>query len=268
MTRSFFSIKNLTTLALIGVLSACGQEENSASIKVGATVGPHAQVVEAVAKEAAKQGLNVEVVEFSDYITPDAALENGDLDLNSYQHQPFLDNYNANNNANLVSIGQSILMRMGVYSNKYKSLAELPNKARVAIPNDPTNGGRGLLLLEDAGLIKLTPNIGAKATLSNVIENPKNIEILEVDAAQLPRTLDDVDAAAITMNYVMSAGLDPKKQGIYLEAKDEPLAVMVIAAREENKDDPRYKKFVEIYQSDAIRNYIDESFKGTIEAAY
>ncbi|KOO04183.1 MetQ/NlpA family ABC transporter substrate-binding protein [Vibrio nereis] len=248
-------------------LTACGQQDES-EIKVGATVGPHAQVVEAVAKEAAKQGLNVKVVEFSDYITPNAALEDGSIDLNSYQHQPFLDNYNNNQGANLVSIGDSILMRMGVYSNKYRSIGELPEKARIAIPNDPTNGGRGLLLFAEAKLITLREGAGFKATLNDVVSNPKQFEFVEVDAAQLPRTLDDVDAAAITMNYVMSAGLDPKKQGIYLEAKDAPLAVMVIASREQDKGNEDYKKFVEIYQSQAIREYMQTAFNGTIEPAF
>ncbi|XAW87398.1 MetQ/NlpA family ABC transporter substrate-binding protein [Vibrio sp. CDRSL-10 TSBA] len=253
--------------ALIAGLTACGQKEHT-ELKVGATVGPHAQVAEAVAKEAAKQGLNVKVVEFSDYITPNAALEDGSIDLNSYQHQPFLDNYNSSHDSHLVSIGQSILMRMGIYSNKYHSLDELPQGARIAIPNDPTNGGRGLLLFADSNLITLREGTGFKATLNDVVENPKDFQFVEVDAAQLPRTLDDVDAAAITMNYVMSAGLDPKKQGIYLESKQAPLAVMVIAAREQDKDNEDYKKFVQIYHSEAIRQYMQQAFKGTIEPAF
>ncbi|MGY2574480.1 MetQ/NlpA family ABC transporter substrate-binding protein [Vibrio sp. C8] len=263
--------KKLSQLGLVASLvfglTACGQKESD-EISVGATVGPHAQVVEAVAKEAAKQGLKVKVVEFSDYITPNAALEDGSIDLNSYQHLPFLNNYNNSQGSHLVSIGESILMRMGIYSNKYKSLEELPENARIAIPNDPTNGGRGLLLFAEAGLITLKADAGFKATLNDIVENPKDFEFLEVDAAQLPRTLDDVDAAAITMNYVMSAGLDPKKQGIYLESKQAPLAVMVIASREKDKDNEAYKKFVEIYQSQAIRDYMQQTFNGTIEPAF
>ncbi|MGB2079323.1 MAG: MetQ/NlpA family ABC transporter substrate-binding protein [Vibrio sp.] len=259
--------KIIAISALALGLSACGSQE-SKEIKIGATVGPHAQVVEAVVQEAKKQGLNYKLVEFSDFITPDAALEDGSIDLNSYQHQPFLDNYNQNNKSELVSIGQSILMRMGIYSDKYQDVSAIPQKARIAIPNDPTNGGRGLLLLQDAGLITLKDDVGFAATVNDIVENPKNIKIVEVDAAQLPRTLGDVDAAAITMNYVMSAGLDPKKQGIYLEPKDAPLAVMVIAARKKDQDKPEYKKFVEIYQSQAIRDYIEETFQGTIEPAY
>ncbi|CAM3110131.1 MetQ/NlpA family ABC transporter substrate-binding protein [Vibrio rarus] len=264
-------IKQLINLLFISVLAlgltACGKEEAKV-IKIGATVGPHAQVVEAVAKQAAKQGIKIEVVQFSDYITPNAALEDGSIDLNSYQHQPFLDNYNEGHGSHLVSIGRSILMRMGIYSNKYSSVDALPNNARVAIPNDPTNGGRGLLLLEQAKLITLKPGVGSKATLKDVIANPKHFEFVEVDAAQLPRSLDDVDAAAITMNYVMSAGLDPKKQGIYLEAKDAPLAVMVIAAKEDQKNNPDYQKVVKIFQSQATRDFLQKTFKGTIEPAF
>ncbi|MGP8307102.1 MetQ/NlpA family ABC transporter substrate-binding protein [Vibrio sp. YIC-376] len=266
--KSFRHIKQLPLILMAALsLTACGQKEDSV-IKVGATVGPHAQVVEAVAKAAAKQGLKVEVVEFSDYVTPNAALSDGSIDINSYQHQPFLDNFNNSHNSHLVSIGKSILMRMGIYSNKYHSLDALPDNARIAIPNDPTNGGRGLLLLSDAGLIKLKQGVGHKAALTDITENPKGFEFIEVDAAQLPRTLDDVDAAAITMNYVMSSGLDPKKQGIYLESKEAPLAVMVIATREADKNKEEYKKFVSIYQSQEIRDFLNETFKGTIEPAF
>ena len=248
-------------------LTACGQKDDT-TLKVGVTVGPHAQVVEAVAAEAAKQGIKVEVIEFSDYATPNSALADGSLDLNSYQHQPFLTNYNNNNGTHLVSIGKSILMRMGIYSNKYKSLADLPDNAQIAIPNDPTNGGRGLLLLADAKIITLKENVGYKASISDIVDNPKNLKFIEIEAAQLPRSLDDVDAATITMNYVMSAGLDPKKQGIYLEPKDASLAVMVIAAREKDKDNAAYKKFVEIYQSQAIKDFLQKTFHGTIEGAF
>ncbi|WP_070964098.1 MetQ/NlpA family ABC transporter substrate-binding protein [Vibrio sonorensis] len=261
------SVRTLLTLAAVVGLAACGEEE-AKIIKVGATVGPHAQVVEAVAKEAKLHGLQVEVVEFSDFITPNAALADGSIDINSYQHVPFLNNFNESRNTNLVSVGQSILMRMGIYSSKVKSLAELPENARVAIPNDPTNGGRGLLLLEEAKLITLKQGVGHKAGITDIVDNPKNIEIIEVDAAQLPRTLDDVDAAAITMNYVMSSGLDPKEKGIFLEPKDAALAVMVIATKAENQDNPDYKKFVEIYQSQPIRDYLAKTFNGTIEPAF
>ncbi len=269
-------MKKLVYLLVALVLVACGVAGCGSSakdggtakpIKIGATAGPHAQVVEAVAKEAKKQGLNVQVVEFSDYVTPDKALADGDLDLNSYQHAPFLANFAKQNNAKLVPIGKTILMRMGIYSDKIHDIKAIPDKATVAIPNDPTNGGRGLVLLEKAGLLKLKPGTGFKATVKDVVENPKHLQFKELEAAQLPRSLSDVDLAVITMNYVMSAKLDVKKQGLFWEKDDEPLAVMVLAAREKDKDNPSYKKIADLFHSASVKQYIADTFKGTIVPA-
>ena len=261
----------VTAIALAGCGSSAPTPDKAADskkeIKIGATAGPHAEVAEAVAKEAKKQGLNVKVVEFTDYITPDKALASGDIDLNSYQHKPFLDNFNKQNNSDLVPIGKTILMRMGIYSDKVKDVKDIKDGGIVAIPNDPTNGGRGLVLLEKAGLIKLKDGVGFKATIADIADNPKNLQFKELEAAQLPRSLADVDAAAITMNYVMSAGLDVKKQGIFLESKDEPLAVMVLAARNKDKDDQTYKKIADIFRSEAVKQFIADKYKGTIVPA-
>lgn len=266
----------LAAVVAIGLVG-CGTQNNGSSdaakaapdkeIKIGATAGPHAEVVEAVAKEAAKQGIKIKVVEFSDYITPDKALADGDIDLASYQHKPFLDNFNSQNGTDLVSIGNTILMRMGIYSNKVKDVKDLPDGTVVAVPNDPTNEGRGLALLQKAGVIKLKDGVGLKATPDDVVDNPKHLQFREIEAAQLPRSLDDVDAAVITMNYVMSAGLNVKEQGIFLEPKDEPLAVMILAARAKDKDNETYKKIADIFHSDAVKQFIVEKYNGTIEPA-
>lgn len=256
--------------------SGCGNSKNNqstapaekTSIIVGATAGPHAEVVEAAAKEAEKKGLKVEIKEFSDYITPDQALTDGSIDIAVYQHKPFLDNFNKQHGTDLIPVGDAILMRMGIYSNKYKDVKDIPSGGTISIPNDPTNEGRGLQLLEQAGLIKLKEGVGMKATPADVVENPKNLKFKELEAAQLPRSLDDVDASAITMNFVMSAGLSPKEQGIFLESRDNPLAVMIIAVRNKDNDQPAYKKFIEAYQSDAVKKFITEKYKGTIEAAW
>lgn len=261
------------------ILTGCGgsQESKSAApsaapekkeITVGATAGPHAEVVEAAAKEAEKNGLKVTVKEFSDYITPDQALEDGELDLAVYQHKPFMENFNKQKDAHLTAIGNSILMRMGIYSNTVKDVSQIPDGGVISIPNDPTNEGRGLQLLAEAGLIKLRDGAGNAATPADITENPKHLEFRELEAAQLPRSLDDVDASVITMNYVMSSGLSPKEQGIFLEAKDNPLAVMIIAAREKDKNDPAYAKFVKAYQSDSVKKFIAEKYNGTIEPAW
>lgn len=243
-------ITGLCALSAAAVITGCGSDAKPAAssaqsapaekkkITVGATAGPHAEVVEAAAKEAEKNGLKVNVKEFSDYITPDQALADGDLDLVVYQHEPFLNNFNKQHNTNLVPIGKAILMRMGIYSNKYKDVKDIPDGATISIPNDSTNEGRGLQLLEKAGLIKLKEGVGMKATPADVTENPKHLKFNELEAAQLPRSLDDVAASVITMNYVMSAGLSPKDQGIFLESKDTPLAVMIIAARDKDKNQP------------------------------
>ena len=273
-------ITGLCALSAAAVITGCGSDAKPAAssaqsapaekkeITVGATAGPHAEVVEAAAKEAEKNGLKVNVKEFSDYITPDQALADGDLDLVVYQHEPFLNNFNMQHITNLVPIGKAILMRMGIYSNKYKDVKDIPDGATISIPNDSTNEGRGLQLLEKAGLIKLKEGVGMKATPADVTENPKHLKFNELEAAQLPRSLDDVAASVITMNYVMSAGLSPKDQGIFLESKDTPLAVMIIAARDKDKNQPAYKKFVQAYQSDAVKKFIAEKYKGTIEPAW
>ena len=273
LKKLFLPVALLAVTAI--ALAGCGNStptpdkgaDSKKEIKIGATAGPHAEVAEAVAKEAKKQGLNVKVVEFTDYITPDKALASGDIDLNSYQHKPFLDNFNKQNNSDLVPIGKTILMRMGIYSDKVKDVKDIKDGGIVAIPNDPTNGGRGLVLLEKAGLIKLKDGVGFKATIADIADNPKNLQFKELEAAQLPRSLADVDAAAITMNYVMSAGLDVKKQGIFLESKDEPLAVMVLAARNKDKDDQTYKKIADIFRSEAVKQFIADKYKGTIVPA-
>ena len=272
----YMKLKKFIAPLLVGVLAfaiaGCGTNTNQSSqapkeIKIGATAGPHAQVAEAVAKEAKKQGIDLKVVEFSDYVTPDKALADGDIQLNAYQHVPFMENFNKQNGSKLVAIGKTILMPMGLYSNSVRSAADVPEGSIVAIPNDPTNGGRGLALLAKAGLITLKDGVGFKATVADITSNPKNLQIQELEAAQLPRSLDDVVVAAIPMNYVQSAGLNVEKQGFFLEPKDEPLAVMILAVREQDKDNETYKKIADIYKSDAIKQFINDTFKGTITSA-
>ena len=197
-----------------------------------------------------------------DYITPDKALADGEIDLVSYQHKPFMENFNKQNKSDLVAIGRTILMRMGIYSDKHKDLKNLPENAIIAIPNDPTNGGRGLVLLEKAGLI-----VGFKATAKDVVDNPKKFQFKELEAAQLPRSLQDVDVAVITMNYVMSGGLDVKKQGLFWETKDEPLAVMILAVKGKDKENATYLKIAKLFHSEGVRKYIADTFKGTIVPA-
>ncbi|MFL9878567.1 MetQ/NlpA family ABC transporter substrate-binding protein [Herbaspirillum rhizosphaerae] len=236
-------------------------------IKIGATGGPHAEILEQVKKLAEKDGLKLQIVEFSDYIQPNAALAAGDLDANSYQHQPYLDAQVKDRGYKLVSVGTTITFPMGVYSKKIKSLKDLKNGARIGVPNDPTNGGRALLLLQAQGVIKLKPDAGLKATPLDIIDNPKKVKIVELDAAQLPRSLDDFDAAAINGNFAESAGLSPTKDSIAVEAPKGPY-VNVIAVRVEDKDKPWVAKLIKAYHSPEIKKFVTEKYKNSVVTSW
>jgi D-methionine transport system substrate-binding protein len=236
-------------------------------LKVGVTAGPHAQIIEVVKKVAERDGLRLQIVEFNDYVQPNAALANGDLDANSYQHQPYLDNTVKDRGYKIVSIAQTVTFPIGIYSKRHKSLADLPQGARVAIPNDPTNGGRALLLLQDRGAIKLKPDAGLKASPIDIVENPKRLQIVELDAAQLPRALDEVDAAAVNTNYALPAGLVPTRDAIALESAKSPYA-NVIAVRAQDRDNPAFRKLVKAYQSDEVKAFIQTEFKGSVIPAW
>ena len=236
-------------------------------LKIGVTAGPHAQIFEQVKKFAEKDGLKIQIVEFSDYVQPNAALAAGDLDANSYQHKPYLDQQVKDRGYKLVPVGYTVNFPIGLYSKKVKALAELKDGARFGIPNDPTNGGRVLLVLQDQGLIKLRPEAGLKATPLDVVSNPKKLKFVELDAAQLPRSLDDLDASAINTNYALSAGLHPGKDAIAQESAKSPY-VNLIAVREQDKDKPWVAKLVKAYQSEPVRQFIQSEFKGAVLAGF
>ncbi|MCG5237069.1 MetQ/NlpA family ABC transporter substrate-binding protein [Xanthobacter oligotrophicus] len=242
-----------------GLLTAASAE----TIKVGVTPGPHAQILEKVKAEAAKKGLDIKVIEFSDYVVPNAALAGGDLEANSFQHQPYLDNQIKDRGYKIVPVGLTVNFPIGVYSTKYKTFADIPAGASIGIPNDPTNGGRVLLLLADKGIIKLKDGIGVKASVVDVVDNPKKLKFVEIDAAQLPRSLPDLAAAGINTNYAKEAGLDPVKDPILREDPKGPY-VNVIAVRAEDKDKPWVKTLVETYQSPETKAFILETFKGAV----
>lgn len=237
------------------------------SIKVGVTAGPQAEVMEVAKKVAAKDGLTIQIVEFNDFIQPNVALSQGDLDANAYQHQPFLDNQIKERKYELTSIAQTIIIPMGIYSKKIKKLDELKPGSTVAVPNDPTNGGRGLLLLEKAGLIKLNPQAGLKATPQDIVANPKNLKIKELEAAQVPRSLDDVDIAAVNANYAVVAGLSPKTDSLLLEDSKSPYAC-VIAVRSKDKADPVFQKLIKAYQSPEVKTFVEKQYKGAFVAVW
>lgn len=269
MQLNAFSPRSLGALALAAALGLAGLAgpARAEAIKVAVTPGPHAQIMEAVKPVAARQGLDITIVEFSDYVVPNAALASGEIEANSFQHQPYLDNQIADRGYKLTPVGFTVNFPIGVYSKKYKNIADLPDGASIAIPNDPTNGGRVLLLLADKGLITLTPNVGVKASVVDVVKNPKKLKFVEIDAAQLPRALPDVDAAGINTNYAKEAGLDPVKDPILREDPKGPY-VNVIAVRTEDKDKPWVKTLVESYHSPEVKAFILETFKGAVLPAW
>ncbi|HET8748411.1 MAG TPA: MetQ/NlpA family ABC transporter substrate-binding protein [Ramlibacter sp.] len=232
-------------------------------IKIGATAGPHSQILEQVKKVAERDGLKIQIVEFTDYIQPNAALATGDLDANSYQHKPFLDQQVKDRGYKITAVGYTVNFPIGIYSKKVRSLKDLKQGARFGIPNDPTNGGRALLVLQDQGLIKLKPNAGLKATPLDVVENPKKLKFVELEAAQLPRSLDDLDASAVNTNYAIPAGLHPGKDAIAQENAKSPY-VNLIAVREQDKDKPWVAKLVKAYQSEEVRKFVQVQFKGAV----
>ncbi|WP_018607234.1 MetQ/NlpA family ABC transporter substrate-binding protein [Uliginosibacterium gangwonense] len=262
--------RKLITSLLVGLhlaTAALTAQAEEKTIKVGVTAGPHAQILEVVKKVAEHDGLKIQIIEFTDYIQPNAALASNDLDANSYQHLPFLQQQIKDRGYKFASVGTTVAYPIGIYSHKVKSLADLKEGARVGIPNDPTNGGRVLLLLQTKGLIKLKADAGLRATPLDVVENPKKLKIVELDAAQLPRSLDDLDAAAVNGNYAETAGLIPTRDAIALEAAQSPYA-NIIAVRDQDKNQPWVAKLVKAYHSDEVRHYIQTAFKGNVIATF
>ncbi|WP_298948520.1 MetQ/NlpA family ABC transporter substrate-binding protein [uncultured Paracoccus sp.] len=251
----------LTTLVSVLALSAAAAMAED--IKVGVSPGEHAEIMEEVAKVAAPRGLNIEVIEFSDYVVPNQALNDGDLNANSFQHRPYLENQIKDRGFELVEVGTTITTPMGVYSDKIKDLADLPEGGKVAIPNDPTNGGRALLVLQDLGVIKLAEGTGLVPSPLDVIENPKNLSFLELDAAQLPRALADADIAIINTNYALASGLNPKEDAIASEKADSPY-VNIIVVRKGDEGASWVKPLVEAYQSPEVKKFIDDKYQGSV----
>ncbi|WP_136649611.1 MetQ/NlpA family ABC transporter substrate-binding protein [Paracoccus aeridis] len=236
-------------------------------IKIGVSPGEHAEILEQVAPIAAARGLNLDIIEFSDYVVPNTALADGDLQANSFQHVPYLENQIKDRGYDLVVVAKTITTPMGVYSSKLKSLGDLADGATVAIPNDPTNGGRALLVLAEQGLITVNPDAGLVPTPLDITENPKDLEFTELDAAQLPRALQDADAAVINTNYALSAGLSPKTDSIAMEKADSPYA-NVIVVRRGDEGQPWVKTLVEAYHSPEIKQFIETKYEGAVIPAW
>ncbi|CPK60811.1 D-methionine ABC transporter substrate-binding protein [Bordetella pertussis] len=228
---------------------------------------PHAEILEVVKPALAKEGVELDIKVFTDYVQPNLQLADKQLDANFFQHQPYLDTFNKDRKTNLVSVGLVHVEPFGGYSKKIKSLAELKDGATIAIPNDPSNSGRALLLLQKQGLLKLKDPSNIVATPIDIAENPKKLKFRELEAAMLPRSFDDLDLALINTNYALEAGLVPTRDALFIEGADSPYANLV-AARPDNKDAPAVKKLVNALHSEAVRKFIIEKYKGAVVPAF
>lgn len=263
MSFSLFRARHVLFAALLGIAHAGAAADYSGPLKVGTTAA-FAPPLETAVEEAKKQGLNVELIEFSDWIAPNVSLENGDIDVNLFQHQPFLDNANQESGFHLVAYAPAIINNVGLYSKKHSKLDQIPQGGTVAIANDPINGGRGLLLLQKAGLIKLKPGSGIKSTQSDIVENPKKLKIIEVEAVQLSRSLDEVDLAQGYPHYLRLSGAIDPNNALLFDGLENPEYVIQFVIRDGHQDDPRLRKFVDIYQhSPVVRAKLD-SFYGKL----
>jgi len=237
-------------------------------IKVGVMSGAEEEVAQVVKKVAAGKGLTVELVPFSDYALVNEALARGDLDANAFQHKPYLDAQIAARGYKIVPVGFTFVQPIGLYSKKFKAVADLPKGAKIGIPNDPSNGGRALNLLAAQGLIKLKEGKGLSPSLLDIAENPKGITFSELDAAQLPRALPDVDAAVINTDHALNAGLDIRKDTIAVEKREGNPYSNFVAARQGEENRSEIKTFVQAYQSPEVASFLDTRFKGAIIPAW
>ena len=257
----------LTAVLAASSLTACsGTAKDSKTIKVGASVTPHAEIL-AVAKEIlAEEGYTLEIVEYNDYILPNTATESGELDANYFQHQPYLTNFNAENGTHLVSVAAIHYEPFGIYAGRTASLADLPDGGSVAIPNDGTNEARALMLLEAQGLITLKADVGFTATVLDIESNPKNLVINEIEAAQLARSLADVDLAVINGNYAIEAGLKVSS-ALAVEDKNSEAAATyanILAVKEGNENNEAVQALVRALQSDKVRDFINNTYGGAV----
>ena len=263
MTNTFKRIL-LSTTALV-VLGTTAMANTI--LKVGATPVPHAEVLNAVKDKLAKEGVDLEVVDFTDYVTPNLALADGELDANYFQHKPYLDKFCEEKGLKLAVAGGVHVEPIGIFSDKIKSINDIPNKATVAIPNDPSNGGRALILLHNAGIITLNDPTNLYATEFDVVKNPKKLKFKTLEAAQLPRVLKDVDFAVINGNYALEAGLSPTEDALLLEGKESPYTnIVAVRAGDEKREE--IVKLMEALNSQEVADFINNTYKGGVVPAF
>ncbi|MDD3346895.1 MetQ/NlpA family ABC transporter substrate-binding protein [Oscillibacter sp.] len=275
--------KKLLTLALALALclslAACGGKKEEAetpaetpsetpaetvTLNVAASPTPHAEILNQVKDILAEQGIDLQVHEYGDYVVPNTAVEEGEEDANYFQHIPYMENFNAENGTHIVSVAKIHYEPMGIYAGKCTKLEDLSDGAVIAIPNDATNEARALLLLEAQGLIKLDPDAGLAATPNDITENPKNLSFKELEAAMLPNTITEVDLSVINSNYALQAGFNPTKDALAIESADGTPYPNVLCVKEGRENDPAIQALVKALQSDAVRDYINETYGGAV----
>ncbi|MCE0914455.1 MULTISPECIES: MetQ/NlpA family ABC transporter substrate-binding protein [unclassified Pseudomonas] len=254
--------KLLAVVAAVAAFSA-----HAETLTVAATPVPHAEILKFVQPQLAKEGVELKVKEFTDYIQPNVQVAEKRLDANFFQHQPYLDEFNKAKGTQLVSVAGVHLEPLGAYSSKYKKLDELPSGATVVIPNDATNGGRALLLLDKAGVIKLKDSNNILSTVKDITGNDKKLKFRELEAATIPRVLTQVDLALINTNYALEAKLNPEKDALVIEGSDSPY-VNILVARPDNKDADAMKKLAAALHSPEVKQFITEKYKGAVIPAF
>ncbi len=256
-----------TTDATTDTTDDTAQTGETVTLKVGATSAPHQEILEQVVDNLAEQGITLEIVPYTDYNTPNTAVEEGENDANYFQHITYMENFNAEQGTHLVSAGAIHYEPMGIYAGKSTSLDEIPDGAVIAVPNDATNEGRALLLLQDLGIITLSEDAGLEATKNDIVDNPHNIDLQEMEAAMLPQTIDEVDFSIINSNYALQAGLDPTTDALASEDTQSDAAqayANVIAVKEGNENNEAIKALVAALQSDEIREFIETNYNGSV----
>ncbi len=260
----------LAVLLVVACLTACGKKDDK-TIKVAASPTPHAEILEVAKELLAEEGYTLEIIEYTDYIIPNEVTEDGEVLANYFQHQPYLDDFNAEHGTHLVSVAAIHYEPFGLYPGKTASIADLADGAQIAVPNDGTNEGRALMLLEAQGLITLADGVGLTATKLDIVDNPKNLDIVEMEAAQLPRTLDSVDMAVINGNYAIEAGLKVATDAIATEDANSEAAetyANVLVVHEDNKDNEGIQALVKALMSEEVRAFIDATYEGAVVAKF
>lgn len=277
-------MKKIIVLALVGVLAmgllaGCGEKKDAegggeaqmTTIKVGASTTPHGEILAAVKEELAKEGYDLQVVEFTDYVQPNLSLNDGELDANYFQHQPYLDKFNAEHETDLVSVAKVHYEPLGLYPGKKKTIEELSDGDIIAVPNDATNEARALLLLQDQGVLKLKDDAGVFATPADIVDNPKNLVFKELDAAQVAKALQDVAMGVVNGNNALLNGLNVSKDAIAMEEKDSLAAdtyANIVAVRKGDEERPEIKALAKALTSQTVKDYIEKSYEGAVVTVF